>query len=126
MELKQLIDEGNGAADLRLRRDDVVYVPDMTERFVSILGKVKRPGAVQLTNTSTLASVIAETGGLTEKCGSNPRIQIVDPAAGTSRFVAFSDLLNPAKAREVTLHPGEIVFVPQSGFYRATYVWSVF
>jgi len=34
----------------------------------------------------------------------------------------LKDVLNPVKSLEVTLRPGEIVFVPKSGFYRATYV----
>jgi len=82
---------------------------------------VNRPGAVTLTNTSTLASVLAAAGGYTNKAGNKPHIQIVDPANGTSRIFSMNDLLNPARSLEVTLRPGEIVFVPQSGFYRATY-----
>jgi polysaccharide export outer membrane protein len=122
VELKKMIDQGSSLADLRLRRDDVVYVPSMTESFISILGEVQRPGAVQLSNSSTLASVLAEAGGFTAKAGNKPHIQIVDPAGGTSRVVSMNDLLNPAKALEVTLKPGEILYVPQTGFARATYV----
>jgi polysaccharide export outer membrane protein len=121
VDLKTLIDSGNPLADLRLRRDDVVYVPNGGERFVSVLGQVQHPGAVLLTGTSTLASVLAGAGGFTEAAGNKPHIQIVDPATGTSRIVSFNDLLNPAKALEITPKPGEIIFVPQTGFYRATY-----
>ena len=122
VDLKTLIDSGNPLADLRLRRDDVVYVPNGGERFVSVLGQVQHPGAVLLTGTSTLASVLAGAGGFTEAAGNKPHIQIVDPATGTSRIISFNDLLNPAKALEITPKPGEIIFVPQSGFFRATYV----
>ena len=122
VDLKIMVDSGNSMADLRLRRDDVVYVPNGGERFVSVLGQVQHPGAVQLTGTSTLASVLAAAGGFTEPAGNKPHIQIVDPATGTSRVISFNDLLNPAKALEITPKPGEIVFVPQSGFFRATYV----
>ena len=122
VELKSLIDSGNSLADLRLRRDDVVYVPNGGERFVSVLGQVQHPGAIPLTASSTLASVIAEAGGTTEPAGNKPHIQIVDPATGTSRIISFNDLLNPAKALEIRPKPGEIIFVPQSGFYRATYI----
>jgi polysaccharide export outer membrane protein len=121
VELKKLIESGNGLADLRLRRNDVVYVPNMAERFVSVLGQVQRPGAVPLTNSSTLVSVLASAGGFTDKAGNKPHIQIVDPASGNSRTISMNDLLNPAKTLEITLHPGQIIFVPQSGFYRATY-----
>jgi polysaccharide biosynthesis/export protein len=122
VDLKTLIDSGNPLADLRLRRDDVIYVPNGSERFVSVLGQVQHPGAVPLTGTSTLASVLANAGGFTEAAGNKPHIQIVDPATGSSRIISFNDLLNPAKALEIMPKPGEIIFVPQSGLFRATYV----
>jgi polysaccharide export outer membrane protein len=122
VQLKALINSGNGLADLRLRRDDVVYVPTGAELFVSVLGEVQKPGAIPLTSTSTLASVLAEAGGFTGKAGNKPHIQVVDPASGISRIVSMNDVLNPAKSLEITLKPGDIIFVPQSGFYRATYV----
>jgi len=122
VELKKLIESGNSLADLRLRRDDVIYVPSMSESYVSVLGEVQKPGAVPLRSTSTLAGVLAESGGFTAKAGNRPHIQIVDPANGVSRVISFNDLLNPAKALEITLRPGEMIFVPQTGFARATYV----
>ena len=121
IDLKKLIDSGNALADLRLRRDDVVYVPNGAERFVSVLGEVQHPGAVALTSTSTLATVLAAAGGFAPPAGNKPHIQIVDPQDGTSRMLSFKDLLNPDKDPEITLKPGEIVFVPQSNLYRATY-----
>ena len=121
VQLRSLIDSGNPMADLRLRRDDVVYVPDPAARFVSVLGEVQHPGAVALTAGTTLASVLATAGGITDKAGARPHIQLVDPAAGTTRTIAFNDLLNPAKNLEVNLKPGEIIYVPQTGFSRMTY-----
>lgn len=122
VELRKLIDSGNALADLRLRRGDVIYVPSMSERFVSVMGEVKNPGAIQLTSVSTLASVVAQAGGFTEYAGSNPHIQIVDPSTGSSRVYRLRDVLNPVKTREIQLKPGEIVFVPKSGFGRASLV----
>ena len=122
VQLKQLIESGNSLADLRLRRGDVIYVPNMMDRFVSVLGEVKNPGAVPLTSSSTLASVLAQVGGLNEVAGGNAHIQIVDPATGNSRMVRFQDILRPGKSSEVTLKPGQIIFVPKSGFGKATYI----
>ena len=122
VQLRELVESGNPLADLRLRREDVIYVPSLSERFVSVLGEVQHPGAVPITGSSTLASVLADAGGLTDQAGNNEHIQIVDPVTGSSRVLSFKDVLNPAKSREVTLKPGEIVFVPKTGFARATYV----
>jgi polysaccharide export outer membrane protein len=124
VQLRQLIESGNSLADMRLRRGDVIYVPSLFERFVSVLGEVQHPGAVPLTDSSTLASVLADAGGLTDEAGNNAHIQIIDPATGKSRVLSFKQVLDPAKSLEVTLLPGEIIFVPKSGFARATYVFQ--
>lgn len=122
VDLKKLVESGNALADMRLRRDDVIYVPSASERFVSVLGQVQKPGAIQLTSSDTLASVLAEAGGFNEKAGNTPHIEIVDPSSGTSRLVSFKDVINPAKSLEITLKAGEIIYVPQTGFARVTYV----
>ena len=122
VDLRAMMESGNAMSDMRLRRDDVVYVPSASERFISILGEVQHPGAVPLAFNSTLASVLAQAGGITDHAGMNPHIQVVDPASGTSRVLSLKDVLNPAKSLEVTLKPGEIVYVPKSGFYKGTYV----
>lgn len=122
VELRAMMESGNALANLRLRRDDVVYVPSISERFISVLGEVQHPGAIPLAYNSTLASILAQAGGVTEHAGTNPHIQIVDPASGSSRVLTLKDLLDPMKSREMTLKPGEIVYIPKSGFYRASYV----
>jgi polysaccharide export outer membrane protein len=122
VDLKKLVDAGNPLADMRLRRDDVIYVPNGNEHFVSVLGQVQHPGPIPLTSSATLASLLASAGGFTPAAGNKPHIQIVDPVSGTSRIVSFNDILNPAKSLEVTPKAGEIIFVPESGFYRATYI----
>ena len=122
VQLRELVQSGNTLADMRLRRDDVIYVPSLTEQFVSVLGEVQHPGAIPVNSESTLASVLADAGGLTDVAGDNAHIQIVDPSTGISRILTFKDVLNPVKSREVTLKPGEIIFVPKSGFGRATYI----
>ncbi len=122
VELRAMMASGNALANLRLRRDDVVYVPSISERFISVLGEVQHPGAIPLAYNSTVASILAQAGGITDHAGNNPQIQIVDPANGSSRVISLKDLLTPGKSLEVTLRPGEIVFVPKRGLSRGTYV----
>lgn len=122
VELKKLVDSGNGLADLRLRRDDIVYVPSAAESYVSVLGAVQHPGAIRLTGQSTLASVLAEAGGFLDKAGNKPHIQIVDPESAVTRTVSFNDVLDPIRSREIVLKAGEIIYVPQTGFARVGYV----
>jgi polysaccharide export outer membrane protein len=121
VELRKLVDSGNPLADLRLRRDDVVYVPDPAARFVSVMGQVEHAGAIPLTSNSTVVSVLAMAGGISEKAGGNPRVQVIDPSTGGMKSYAFKDLTKGTANLEITLKPGEIIYVPESGFYRATY-----
>jgi polysaccharide export outer membrane protein len=121
VDLKGLLNSGSGLADLRLKRDDVVYVPSPSDRYISVLGQVQHPGAIQMDSTTSLQKLLAEAGGLTELAGSNPKIQIIQASTGKTRVVSFSAVLSPA-ALDLTLHSGDIVYIPESGFNRATYV----
>ncbi len=121
--VRDLLSSGNMMADVRLRRNDMVVVPDQRERFVSVMGEVKSPGPVMLTHTSTLPSVLAQAGGLTENAG-NANIEIVDPATGITRHVKFEELLTPKGVNEVSLQPGELIFVPKRGIAKMGYVFQ--
>ena len=121
VDLKKLLDAGSGMADMRLRRDDIVYVPATSDRYVSVLGQVQHPGALQLESSSTVQKLLAEAGGLTDAAGANAAIQIISPASGTTRVIRMKTLLEPA-AMDLALKSGDMIFVPKSGFNKATYV----
>jgi polysaccharide export outer membrane protein len=120
VDLKQLLQSGNSMADLRLRRNDIVFVPAQQEVFVSVLGSVMHAGAIPLTPESTLASVLAQAGGLAE--GASANIQVIQPSTGKTVTIPFKSLLTLKGTNEVKLHAGDVVFVPQSGFFKSTYV----
>ena len=104
--------------DIRLRRNDIVYIPENQESLISVLGEVTRPGPVRLQQNSTLISLLADAGGVTEKAG-NPIIQIVEPSTGRVQTIKFRELLTLHGGSDVTLHDGDIVFVPRSGIAKA-------
>ncbi len=118
--LKQLLDSGDALADIRLKRDDIVYVPSGAERYISVLGQVQHPGALQLEDTSTLPKLIALSGGITPQAGRNPQIQVIQASTGKTRVIAWHDVLQP-HALDLSLHSGDIVYIPQSGFNSVSY-----
>ena len=121
VDLKGLIDSGSALADLRLKRGDIVYVPSAAERYVSVLGQVSHPGALQLDNNTTLPKLLAQAGGVTQLAGRNPSVQIISSSTGTSRVIPFKSLLQPGPL-DVTLRSGDIIFVTESGFNQMAYV----
>ncbi len=116
-----LAHDGDMLANLWLMRDDVVYVPSVDDRFISLLGQVARPGAQPLERETTLARLLSNAGGLTKEAGANPMLRIVEPSTGKTRYVAFKDVLNPAST-EIPLHSGDILYIPQSKFSSFSYV----
>ncbi len=122
VDLRSLLHSGSSMADMRLRRNDIVFVPSQSDQFVSVLGEVKSPGAVPLTTESTLPSVIAQAGGLGEGAGDHPHITILQKTSGTTRIISWKELMTPSGISEVKLQPGDVIMVPKTGFFKATYV----
>jgi polysaccharide export outer membrane protein len=121
VQLKELVDKGDPLANIRLKRNDIVYVPSAKDRYVSVMGEVGHPGTIQLSSNSTLADLLAEAGGPLDKAGRNPKIQIVSRSTGKSRVIAFNDIKS-TKDLDLTLLPGDVIYVPQSGFDHFGYV----
>jgi len=121
VDLKKLLDSGSALADLRLKRDDIVYVPSSSERYISVLGQVQHPGALMLDDNMTLAKLVSLAGGFTTEAGKYPQIQVVQPSTGKTRTISFKQVLQPGPI-DLTLHSGDIVYVPKSGFNNVAYV----
>ncbi len=126
VDVKKLLEAGNSLANLRLERGDVVFVPSPDQRYVTVLGQVTHPGAIPVTDETTIAEVIAQAGGLLPTAGGNPKVHVFDPATKTQQVVAFNDLKRATKKQLPTLPDGSIVFVPETGLAKVGYVLQQF
>jgi polysaccharide export outer membrane protein len=120
VDLRQMLLTGNALADMRLRRNDIVFVPEPKHLFVSVLGQVGKPGSIPLTPESTLTSVLAEAGCCSDNGGYNPKIHLLQRSSGKDIVVEYKKLLTLGGQQEYTIHPGDVIFVPVSGFNKAT------
>jgi polysaccharide export outer membrane protein len=120
VDLRQMLLTGNALADMRLRRNDIVFVPEPKHLFVSVLGQVGKPGSIPLTPESTLTSVLAEAGCCSDNGGYNPKIHLLQRSSGKDIVVEYKKLLTLGGQQEYTVHPGDVIFVPVSGFNKAT------
>jgi polysaccharide export outer membrane protein len=118
VELRKLLQGGNAMADIRLRRNDIIFVPVQQEEFISMMGEVKAPGAIPLTQNLSLHQAIAQAGGITEYAGKN--VEIVQYSTGKTIIIPYNQILTPNGDREITLHGGDIVAIPKSGLAK----WS--
>ncbi len=82
---------GEGAADMPIERDDVLYVPRRSAQ-VFVLGEVRQPGALRYVPSWTVGQYLAMAGGVSDR-GSEGKIHVVD-ASGVSRRVTRTDNLH--------------------------------
>jgi len=123
IQLHELLATGSPLADLRLRRNDVIFVPALSARTISVLGQVQHPGEIPLKHDSTITSILGEAGGVSDAAGSNPELQIVHRSKGDkTQYIHFKDLLKPTGGLEVSLYPGDVIYVPKSGLAKAGFV----
>jgi len=113
--LEKLLRDGSALADMRLRRNDIVYVPQPKELFVSVLGQVGKPGTIPLTAQSTLTSVLAQAGCCVDNGGFNPTIHILQPSTGNDYKITYKQVMTLAGQQEYKLHSGDVIIVPMSG-----------
>ncbi len=120
--LRQLLISSSPLSDVRLRRGDKIFIPIDRQQFVSVLGQVGKPGPVAITSDLDLKMTLTRAGGITDEAGGNPTIHIIQTASNQELTIPFKQLMKPGGGNEVTLQPGDVVFVPKSGFSKVSYV----
>jgi polysaccharide biosynthesis/export protein len=120
-DFRQLLESGRPEIQRPLRRNIVIYVPSPNDRYVQVFGEVEHPGLVQLHDGSTIAQVLAETGGIvTDKAGRLPKIQVIHNYKGSIETVPYENVLKAKAEPKVILQTGDIIYVPESKFSRAS------
>ncbi|HTS32130.1 MAG TPA: polysaccharide biosynthesis/export family protein [Bryobacteraceae bacterium] len=120
IDLKELLMQGNLALNLRLKRNDLIYVPDSDDRLVYVLGEVQRPGALRLTPEMSLMDAYAQAGGATADAASS-RIHLIRPSRGADRELSLRGLLQSNRELNVALEDGDIIYVPPRNLARVGY-----
>lgn len=120
VDLKPLLKEGNLAYNLRLQRNDVLYIPDSDDQSVYVLGEVAHPGAYRLRPDMTFMEAYAEAGGAT-KDGRPDHIQLIRPSQDASRPISMRDIMRPDPNLNYTLVDGDIIYVPKRALAKFGY-----
>lgn len=123
VDLKGLLKDGNLAMNLRLQRNDVVYIPDADDQLVYVMGEVQRPGAFHLTPEMSFLDALSQAGGLTENAASN-RMHIIRPSQGERSRIELMSFLTPDPTLNFPLEEGDIIYAPRRTLARMGYIFE--
>jgi len=120
LELEPLLTGKDLSLNLKLKRNDVVYIPDIEEKLVYVLGEVHSPGAFRLTNNMSFLEALARAGGPTRDAAPG-RINVIRPSENINQEIGLSDLIEPNKKVNVALAEGDIIYVPTNTIAKINY-----
>jgi polysaccharide export outer membrane protein len=121
IDLRELFSRGNLSLNIRLARNDVVYLPDAEDQLVYVLGSVQHPGAFRLSADMSFLDAFSLAGGLTED-GDSKHIALIRPQTGDQRQIAFKDLIAAKPDLNASLKEGDIIYVPERGIAKIGYL----
>jgi protein involved in polysaccharide export with SLBB domain len=81
---------------------------------IFILGQARRPGTYTLSSLSTLVNALFASGGPSSR-GSLRDIQVKRGGLVLTHFDLYDLLLRGDKSRDVSLLPGDVIFIPEAG-----------
>lgn len=112
VDLKALLN-GDPAYNLRMKKGDIVFIPDSSDTSVYVLGMVPKPGSYRLTPRMTVLDALAQAGGPNEDA--QPReIGVYRAGANQVEVISFDALIHPSRSVNFALEDGDVVFVPRS------------
>jgi polysaccharide export outer membrane protein len=113
VDLKALLN-GDPDYNLRMKRGDIVFIPDSADTSVHVMGMVAKPGAYRLTPRMTVLDAISQAGGPTEDAKPS-QIGLYRAGAAEIQVIDFAELIDPARRVNFGLQDGDVIFVPRNG-----------
>jgi polysaccharide export outer membrane protein len=120
VDLKSLLN-GDPGYNIRMKKGDIVFIPDSSDTSVYVLGAVPKPGSYRLTPRMTVLDVLAQAGGPNEDAAPQ-LIGVYRAGAKQVEVVAFADLVDGSRRVNYALEDGDVVFIPKSHLAEMGYV----
>lgn len=121
VDLKSLLNRGDLAYNIRLKPNDLVYIPDSSDTTVYVMGAVAKPGAYRLTPNMSYLDALAQAGGPNEDAETK-EISLYRPGRDAVQKVPFAAVLTDGPRVNYALEEGDIIYVPKRGLAEVGYV----
>ena len=114
VDLRKLLNNTDASYNIRLKPNDLIYIPDSDDTLVYVMGDVHKPGSYRLTPNMSVTDALAQAGGPTEQAAPK-EIAIYRPSKKAILRAPLASLMTADKQVNVFLEEGDIVFVPRNG-----------
>jgi polysaccharide export outer membrane protein len=121
VDLKHLLSRGDANYNIRLKPNDLVYIPDSSDTMVYVMGAVAKPGAYRLTPDMSYLDALAQAGGPNEDAEQN-EISLYRPGRDAVQTFPFKSLLANGRRSNYALEEGDVIYVPKRGLAEVGYV----
>jgi polysaccharide export outer membrane protein len=91
-----------------------VFVKEYSSKKVFVLGEVQRPGTFPFTAGMNIVEAIALAGGFKDSANANYVIVTRQTGEGDKRIPVPVEKITEGEAQNLSLQPGDIVFVPDT------------
>lgn len=120
VDLKRLLNQGDLAYNIRLKPNDLIYIPDSSDTMVYVMGAVQKPGAYRLTPDMSLLDALAQAGGPNEDANTD-EVSVYRPSKDAVQTFPMKDLLRNG-GRNYSLEEGDVIYLNKTGLADVGYV----
>lgn len=119
VDLKALLN-GDLAYNIRMKKGDIVFIPDSADTSVYVLGSVIKPGSYRLTPRMTILDALAQAGGPNRDAAPG-KIGVYRAGVDKVEIVDLGSVVAPNRQVNFALEDGDVIFVPTSGLANLGY-----
>ena len=123
IDLQDLLKNGNLSLNAPIRNNDVIFIPELNDEVVYVMGEVNAPGAIPLKDGMNVLKAIMRAGGMNKQA--NPeKVYIVrqQSVKGDVIAVDLNKLIGQADfSQNFTLLPNDIVYISATGMAKFNY-----
>ena len=123
IDLQDLLKNGNMALNAPIVNNDVIYIPELTDELVYVMGEVVNPGAFQLKDGMSILKAIMLAGGMNKNANAE-KVFIIRQQnnKGDVIKVDFKKLVERGDfSQNFALLPDDIVFISSTGMAKFNY-----